>query len=550
MTGPSAMGRRGALGSLFGKTLRDSRRATVAVGLLAGLFMIAAAAPMALEFGTLALRRVLSAQMELLPVVLRGLLGDPIAIDTLGGFMSWRVGNIMPVMLGIWSVVALSGTLAGEAARGSLDLLVATPLGRRRIALEKVGGHVVALVVAMLVASLITVVAGVVFRTLPGDEITIEAALGHFALTGLLVLAAGSVAFAASPILGRTRAAGLGFVALFGGYLIASYASLSGLIRALEPLSWYSWTAGHRPLAGTWDWPTVALLAAVCVGLLAVGVVAFERRDVGVAVGAGRFALPGLPSGVGGPFRRQLADRTAIALAWGVGLGAYGAVIAASAEEFASVMANVPGMTELIKRIYPAIDIGQPSGLLQLTFFSFGTLMIGLAGASLLAGWASDEERRRLDVVLAAPLSRARWAARSGAAILAAIAITAAVNAAFVAAATSALGFEALTATLGMTVVGLYGMAFAGVGLAVGGLVRPTLAAPVTAGLVIASFLLELLGNALNLPDVIVDLSLNRHLGQPIAGSYDPFGIIVGLGLAVGGLLLGAWGLTRRDLRG
>ena len=30
-------------------------------------------------------------------------------------------------MLGLWSVLALSGTLAGEAAKGSLDLLASTP---------------------------------------------------------------------------------------------------------------------------------------------------------------------------------------------------------------------------------------------------------------------------------------------------------------------------------------------------------------------------------------------------------------------------------------
>ena len=41
--------------------------------------------------------------------------------------MSWRVGNFLPVMLGLWSVLALSGTLAGEAAKGSLDLLASTP---------------------------------------------------------------------------------------------------------------------------------------------------------------------------------------------------------------------------------------------------------------------------------------------------------------------------------------------------------------------------------------------------------------------------------------
>ncbi len=101
---------------------------------------------------------------------------------------------------------------------------------------------------------------------------------------------------------------------------------------------------------------------------------------------------------------------------------------------------------------------------------------------------------------------------------------------------------------LGIGVLGLATAAFAGVGLAVGGLVRASLAAPVAGALVIATFLLDTLGEALDLPDAVLDLSLYRHLGQPMAGAFDPVGIVAATILAVGGLLVGAWGLRRRDL--
>ena len=77
--------------------------------------------------------------------------GEPINLETLGGFLSWRVGNFLPVLLGLWPVIALSGTLAGEAAKGSLDLLASTPQSRRTIALEKLAGHVTAVALAMLI---------------------------------------------------------------------------------------------------------------------------------------------------------------------------------------------------------------------------------------------------------------------------------------------------------------------------------------------------------------------------------------------------------------
>ena len=536
------------LRSIYAKTVRDSRRAALLVGGLGGLFMLATGAPYGLEFGTMALRQQFITGMTALPVALRGLLGEPINIDTLGGFISWRVGNTLPVILGLWSVLALSGTLAGEAAKGSLDLLASTPQGRRSIALQKLGGHVTALVVAMVLFALITWLTGVAFAVLPGDEIALSSSFGQALLYGLLMLAAGSLAFATASFVGRTRAAAFGLIALFAGYLINSYASLSSVIEVLEPLSWYAWTAGHRPLAGVTDWPSLGLLAAVTAGFLAIGVVAFERRDIGDSAALRWLRLPSLPAGIGGPFTRQLADRAGIAIAWGVGVGIYAILIIASAEAFATMIASIPQIGLLIKSIYPDIDLGQPSGLLQLTFFAFGSFILGLAGASFLAGWSSDEGRRRLDLVLAAPLSRVRWAVESGLGVYAAIGLMSLVLAAFVGAGIATQAGDVVAPMLGVGVLGLATAAFAGVGLAVGGLVRASLAAPVAAGLVIATFLLDTLGEALDLPDPVLDLSLYRHLGQPMAGAFEPVGIVAAAVLTIGGLAVGAWGLRRRDL--
>ena len=81
-----------------------------------------------------------------------------------------------------------------------------------------------------------------------------------------------------------------------------------------------------------------------------------------------------------------------------------------------------------------------------------------------------------------------------------------------------------------------------------GGLFRLSLSAGVTAFLVIATLLIDTLGAALKLPEVILDLSLYKHLGQPIAGIFDPVGIVVALIMVVGGVALCAFGLTRRDI--
>jgi ABC-2 type transport system permease protein len=540
------------LQSIYAKTVRDSRRAAIVVGVLAGVFMLGTGAPygVAPEFSTIELRRQFVAGLTALPLALRGILGEPINLETLGGFLSWRVGNILPVMLGLWSVLALSGTLAGEAAKGSLDLVASTPISRRRIAIQKLAGHVTALTISMLIAGLLIWYVGVAFASLPGDEIALGAALGQVLLYGLLMLASGSIAFATAPFVGRTRALAFGLVGLFASYLISSYASLSPLIDSLKPLSWYAWTAGHRPLAGVTDWPSVALLAVFCVILLTIGVVAFERRDLGNSTALSWLRLPSLPSGIGGPFRRQLSDRTGVALAWGIGIGIYSALIVASSKAFANSLGSLPQITHLIKTIYPDVDLQQPSGLLQLAFFAFGSFIISLAGATFVAGWASDEGQRRLDLILSAPLSRAAWAIRSGLGALAAIAVLAVSLAVIMVLAIVSQGGDVVAPVGGIAVLALASAAFASVGLAVGGLIRPSLGAGVTAALAIATFLIDTLGVALKLPDPVLQLSIFKHLGQPMVGVFDPAGIVISLIMIVGGVTICAIGLTRRDIGG
>jgi len=284
-----------------------------------------------------------------------------------------------------------------------------------------------------------------------------------------MMLAVGGVSFATAPFLGRTRALGFGLVVLFASYLIYSYASLSPIIDALTPLSFFNWTEHHRPMAGVSDWPAVLFLGAVDVALFAVGVWAFVRRDIGDVLSVGWLRLPSLPAGVLGPFSRQLADRAGIAIAWGLGVGLYGMLIVASASAFSQMLSTLPQIKALIATVYPDLDLSQPSALLELTFSSFGSFILGLAGASFVAGWAGDEGRRRLEVVLSTPRSRSSWAASSGLGVLAAIAVMTVVVAVLIAVAVATQAGDLFAPVVGIGVLGLAAAAFAGVGLAVGG---------------------------------------------------------------------------------
>lgn len=537
------------LGSLLGKTFRDSRRTALGLGVVVAAIVIVTAASLAAEFDTIEERLAFAGQLGALPPAFRGMLGEMINIERLGGFLSWRTINFMPTILGIWSVVALSGLLAGELSRGSLDLLATTPLARARLALEKLGGYLLALVVTMVLFALATAVAIGGFGTLPEDTLDVASLVGHTAWLFVMTITPGALAFAVAPLLGRAGAVAAGGLGLFGSYMINGYSSSVPALEALEPISYFSLTAHHRPLAGVEDWGSMGVLVGANLALLAIGLALFVRRDLLVPTG-GRLRPPSVGVFLRGAFSRSLGERMPAAIVWGLGLALFGAIVAGSVDEFVKALSSIPQVLAMIRQIFPDADITTAPGFLQLAFFSEAILFISVATALLLAGWSSDENERRLELLLAAPVTRVAWALRSGLAVLVAIGVMTAI---FIAGVIVSTASQAAAGDLGrvaggVAVLGLYAMALAGVGLAVGGLVRPGLAAPVALALAIGFFLLELIGSIAKFPELVMDLALSRHLGRPMLGDFDWPGMAVCAALALGGVVVCAIGMRRRDI--
>jgi putative exporter of polyketide antibiotics len=290
-------------------------------------------------------------------------------------------------------------------------------------------------------------------------------------------------------------------------------------------------------------------MGGAAIVLLGIGVVAFVRRDLLVPTG-GSIKIPAIPLFLAGPFSRSFGERLPASLVWGAAIGLFGLLISFSVDEFVEALSGIPQIVEMIGRFFPDADILSAAGFLQLAFFSEAILFVSVAAAALVAGWASDEGERRLELILSAPLTRAGWAIRSSLGVMAGIAVVVGLLMVGVAigASTQAAAGNVASLTLGVSVLGLYAMALAGIGLAVGGLVRPGLAAPVTLVVALTFFLWEVIGSIVGLPEEVLDLALNRHLGQPILGQFDWPGMAACVILAVGGIALCAIGMRRRDI--
>jgi len=151
-------------------------------------------------------------------------------------------------------------------------------------------------------------------------------------------------------------------------------------------------------------------------------------------------------------------------------------------------------------------------------------------------------------MVLTTPLARARWVIAGGTAAVLAVVVMTVLFAAGIGLGAASGGVSAGDPMVGSAVLGVYAAAIAGVGFAVGGLWRTSLAAEIAALVVVATYLVDLIAPPLKLPDWIHQLALTAHLGQPMVGQWDVGGLIACGVIAVGGILLGAWGMARRDV--
>ena len=133
---PSLWRRIYGLGTIFGKAMRDSRRAMFLAGLLLAIIFLGVTKAFVAEFDTADKRFELVQLTQGLPPIIAGLAG-PITdnIGTMGGYLQYKYGTFIPILLSLWSILALSGTLASETQRGSMDILAATGKSRRAIAL-------------------------------------------------------------------------------------------------------------------------------------------------------------------------------------------------------------------------------------------------------------------------------------------------------------------------------------------------------------------------------------------------------------------------------
>jgi ABC-2 type transport system permease protein len=184
---------------------------------------------------------------------------------------------IVPLTMIGFGVAVGARFVAGEEERGTIGLTLARPVPRWRFVLAKAGALAVLAVALGAVVGVALLLAGPVFRL----NLPVENLAAAVAATTALAVLFGWLALGAGAATGRRAVAGgagWGLAAL--AYL---WNGLTPLVSGLTELTWlspYEWALGGHPLRTGFDPAGLGWLAAASVVVLALGVVAFTRRDL------------------------------------------------------------------------------------------------------------------------------------------------------------------------------------------------------------------------------------------------------------------------------
>ncbi|MGZ8694910.1 MAG: ABC transporter permease subunit [Gaiellaceae bacterium] len=264
------------LRSVLSKTVWDTRRALVwwSLGLVGMVALMISVYP------TVRDNPDLNKMVEDYPEALKAFIAFGGNLDYVSGagYLGSELFSFMvPLLLLVAAVAAGARATAGEEERGTLDLLLANPLSRRRLVVEKCAALAVEIVLLAAVLWLsLRVGVEIVGMHVSGGHLA--AATGSAAL---LALAYGAIAVAVGALTGR-RGAAIG-VAAAGAVAAYVVNSLATLVDALEPLrraSPFYHYAASDPLRAGLGVGDVAFLVALTLAATALAVVAFDRRDL------------------------------------------------------------------------------------------------------------------------------------------------------------------------------------------------------------------------------------------------------------------------------
>src|SRR6056297_2402115 len=179
--------------------------------------------------------------MESLPPAMQAAFGatGAFSIATIEGFLAVELYQFFwLLLLGVYTAYLAGGLVAGDVERGRMDVLLAAPVTRRRVVVEKF------LSLVPVVVAINLVVGAVVYATVVaiGESIPVADLAAVHLLSIPYLLACGGIGLVLSVAFDESDAAKRGSLgAIFGLFLLETISSSAGVdwLGAISPTRYY-----------------------------------------------------------------------------------------------------------------------------------------------------------------------------------------------------------------------------------------------------------------------------------------------------------------------
>jgi ABC-2 type transport system permease protein len=256
------------------KTLRDQRRALTgwAIGMAGLVVMYSAFYP-----SVKANASQLNKYMETMPEAFKQMIGRADITSPTGYIQTELFAIMAPLLLLIFAIGAGARATAGEEEAGTLDLLLANPVRRRSVVLEKFG----AMVLAAAGIGVVLWATVALFGPVVGLRVSLEKLAAAVASAVLLGIAFGAIALLLGCWRGhRGLAIGVTASLAVATYLLHILSPLVERVQSMQLLSPFYYYISHDPLRTGFSADHAFVLIAITAISLALAVVAFDRRDL------------------------------------------------------------------------------------------------------------------------------------------------------------------------------------------------------------------------------------------------------------------------------
>lgn len=214
---------------------------------------------------------------EEFPEVLLALFGGGDMSTPEGFYQLETFGMMAPISVMVVTVAVGAGALAGEEERRTMGLLLANPISRTTVVLQKT----IAMVLYGIVIG-VSIFAGVAIGSLLGR---LGMSIANIAATSLLVtlvgLAFGALALALGGATGRAKVAVYGTVGIaLVLYVLNAFLPFNDAFAGYAKWSPFYYYLTSDPLFNGMNWAHGAVLTGLAVVLIAVAILLFNRRDL------------------------------------------------------------------------------------------------------------------------------------------------------------------------------------------------------------------------------------------------------------------------------